>query len=601
MVIKRGAKFFAIIFVLLIVFTFILSLSFFVSAVNDLMSLQGNVKQNGLNLASGNLTVVIFDAYSAGNIIYNSTGEFNNSINDGKYDVLLGNSTNELSLEYGKFYFIEMYVNNEKFSFNGSTRQIFQSSVGNISISELISNENIVFRNNSVTFTNGQNVSTGVGGWFKGLFNWIIGSSSANYLSFNGSTLDLTTNVTQWLYNQTYSGSTYNATYALWAYNQTIPALIISNVSLDILINSSISINGNGTYIKLGAINSTKISYKNVTDIPTCSGNSMLFFDGASLSCKAVSTFNETYSIWAYNQTYSGSTYNATYALWAYNQTQPFTDWLSTFLYNYNQTTPAITDINSRYWNRTQTYNNTQIDAFGYVSSTVGNATYRLRSDTINQNNVSDFFNNVVTSAIGNNTYAGIVWNYNQTIASNIFNQQLNTTSNATFYNITVSNEITINGVKVSTWLFNQSNIQYNFNQSAIQYNFNQPAIAYNFNQSNILYNYNQSIQNLNFSFGQNLTAYSCSGTDKVTGIGGNGTMICGTDSTADTNSISNLSLSSIPNTTFSTIGNNTYIKLGNAITNDSNANLTSLNVTGRFNANKTLYVTTAGNVGIGT
>jgi len=351
------------------------------------------------------------------------------------------------------------------------------------------------------------------------LFNWIIGSSSTNYLSFNGSTLDLTTNVTQWLYNQTYSGSTYNATYALWAYNQTIPALIISNVSLDILINSSISINGNGTYIKLGAINSTKISYKNVTDIPTCSGNSMLFFDGASLSCKSVSTFNETYSIWAYNQTYSGSTYNSTYDLyaynqttgaindinnrywnrtqtynstqidafgyvsstignttyrlksdtinqnnvsdffnnlvtstignntyagivWNYNQTQPFTDWLSTFLYNYNQTTPAITDINSRYWNRTQTYNNTQIDAFGYVSSTVGNATYRLRSDTINQNNVSDFFNNVVTSAIGNNTYAGIVWNYNQTIASNIFNQQLNTTSNATFYNITVSNEI---------------------------------------------------------------------------------------------------------------------------------------------------------------
>lgn len=31
--------------------------------------------------------------------------------------------------------------------------------------------------------------------------------------------------------------------------------------------------------------------------------------------------------------------------------------------WGYNQTTPAITDINSRFWNRTQTYNRTEIDA----------------------------------------------------------------------------------------------------------------------------------------------------------------------------------------------------------------------------------------------
>src|SRR3989304_6861641 len=88
---------------------------------------------------------------------------------------------------------------------------------------------------------------------------------------------------------------------------------------------------------------------------------------------------------------------------------------------------------------------------------------------------------------------------------------------------------------------YNQTNLTWAFNQSNIQYNFNQSNIQFNFNQSNILYNYNQSIQNLNFTFGQNLTAYTCGGTDKVTGIRGNGTMICGADAGGtDTNSISN-------------------------------------------------------------
>ena len=60
-------------------------------ALNDLMALQGNVKQNGIDLASGNLTVVIYDAYSGGNLVYNSTNDFLSNISNVKYDVLLGN------------------------------------------------------------------------------------------------------------------------------------------------------------------------------------------------------------------------------------------------------------------------------------------------------------------------------------------------------------------------------------------------------------------------------------------------------------------------------------------------------------------------------
>ena len=183
---------------------------------------------------------------------------------------MLGNKSQKMNLEYGKKYFMEVYINTERLNFtNNSQRQIFQSSVGNVSS---------VYINwtTSINMPAGQNVSTGLGGWFKGLFNWVIGSSSQNYLSFNGSTLELTENVTKWLYNQTSIGGTYNATYALYAYNQTYSGSTY-----------------NATY-NLWAYNQTTVS---------------------------TSTYNETYNLYAYNQTYSGGTYNATYALYAYNQT----------------------------------------------------------------------------------------------------------------------------------------------------------------------------------------------------------------------------------------------------------------------------------------
>ena len=191
----------------LLLFIIVLS-SYFVSAVDDLIAFQGNVQQGGVNINDGNLSVVIFNAYSGGNIIYNSTTDFNGVINSGKYDVMLGNGSNDLSLEYGKLYYIEMFVNGEKFTFNGSTRQVFQSSigqinnsyinnqninsshlaysinitnatgylssnlVGNITFSQITGGENVVYSNDSATFAAGKNVTTQGGGWFKGMFNW---------------------------------------------------------------------------------------------------------------------------------------------------------------------------------------------------------------------------------------------------------------------------------------------------------------------------------------------------------------------------------------------------------------------------------------------
>jgi len=201
---------------IVIIFAIIL-FSNFTLAIDDLFSIQGNVQQAGVNLASGNLTVTIYDAFSGGNMIYNTSGTYNNTIVNGKYDVVLGNSSVNLSLEYGKVYYMEIYINNEKITFqDGATRQIFQSSVGNISFEDIDFSSKMVLNNQSSSFDAGQNLTTSGNGWFKGLFNWVVNSSWGSYLYFNGSDLSLSDYA-----NATWT-STYNATYAPFAYNQTI-------------------------------------------------------------------------------------------------------------------------------------------------------------------------------------------------------------------------------------------------------------------------------------------------------------------------------------------------------------------------------------------
>ncbi|MFA5992527.1 MAG: hypothetical protein WC796_02360 [Candidatus Pacearchaeota archaeon] len=228
--------------------------SSFVSVfAEDFVALQGNVLQNGINLDKGNLTVYVYDDYSAGNLVYNSSGDFVNAIVNGKYDVMLGNKTQKMNLEYGKKYFMEIYINTERLNFtNNSQRQIFQSSVGNVS-------SLYINWTTSINMPPGQNVSTGLGGWFKGLFNWAIGTNSQDYLSFNGSTLDLSDNVTRWLYNQTTAGGTFNVTYQG----------IVNNASYLTTYNStyaSYESTYNSSYVPYsGATGNVNLGYNNLT------------------------------------------------------------------------------------------------------------------------------------------------------------------------------------------------------------------------------------------------------------------------------------------------------------------------------------------------
>mgnify|MGYP001562628384 CR=1 FL=1 len=108
--------------------------------------------------------------------------------------------------------------------------------------------------------------------------------------------------------------------------------------------------------------------------------------------------------------------------------------------WNYNQTEAAIADINSRFYNRTQ------IDLFNNSWTTTFNSTY---ANVLNQQCPSG---QVVNGTLSNGTFTCVADG-----GGNPFNQVLNTTSNVTFNNITVIQDITISGIRVLQWLYNQT------------------------------------------------------------------------------------------------------------------------------------------------
>ncbi|MBI2628502.1 hypothetical protein HYW74_00270 [Candidatus Pacearchaeota archaeon] len=81
-----------------------------------------------------------------------------------------------------------------------------------------------------------------------------------------------------------------------WLYNQTTPANTFTTSQG--YITSAV---GNSTYIKLGATDSVRIKYQNITNIPTCTANQRLTFDGTTLSCSDIGA--SASSPWSYNAT----------------------------------------------------------------------------------------------------------------------------------------------------------------------------------------------------------------------------------------------------------------------------------------------------------
>jgi hypothetical protein len=154
--------------------------------------------------------------------------------------------------------------------------------------------------------------------------------------------------------------STYNATYDLWAYNQTTPANAYADAQ-DVIFNDSMK-----DYVD------TQIS-------GISEGNS------------------------SFNQSLTDTLYAN--IQWGYNMTTPFTDWLSTFAYNYNQTAPAMDYADSQdviFNDSMKDYVDAQISGVEGDNSSwnesYADTKYISQGDEANLNvNSSDYWNNLGT------------------------------------------------------------------------------------------------------------------------------------------------------------------------------------------------------------
>ncbi len=129
----------------IIPFLIFMTLTIAVSA-QDYLALQGSAAGTGPGIGAGtgqgNITVEIWGAATGGSLLYNSSSDFRSALNNSRYDILLGNSSQPLSLNFSNTYYMELYINERELDFNGTERQVFQSSVGNITVTTPIKTTN---------------------------------------------------------------------------------------------------------------------------------------------------------------------------------------------------------------------------------------------------------------------------------------------------------------------------------------------------------------------------------------------------------------------------------------------------------------------------
>ena len=111
-------------------FTLLISLFFILvsssNAITDIMGIQMTFENSSI---SGDVNISIYDSASGGTLLYEEI--LIDNISKGEVDAMLG-VNQDLNLEYGKDYFIEIIANGTDLDFNGADRQQFQSNIGNI-------------------------------------------------------------------------------------------------------------------------------------------------------------------------------------------------------------------------------------------------------------------------------------------------------------------------------------------------------------------------------------------------------------------------------------------------------------------------------------
>lgn len=214
----------------------------------------------------------------------------------------------------------------------------------------------------------------------------INGSVSGDvYLYLNLTKLDTRYAGSQWGYNETYSGSTFNATYNLWAYNTTTGAKTYTDAQ--IVANSTYSYNH--TTQVLTILNST-----------ICPGGTIVngVYSNGTWRCVADQTgssfYNSTYHTYATNQTNatlialsSVTCGTNTYQSGIYINGTP----ICTIFFNY--TTPAITYIDSI---------NASYNKWWY-NFTDGAKTYTDQQITLNHSSITTTYQVAGTQSTTNN------------------------------------------------------------------------------------------------------------------------------------------------------------------------------------------------------
>lgn len=229
-------------------------------------------------------------------------------------------------------------------------------------------------------------------------------------------------------------------------------------------LNSNYSLYSNSTTYFGGNLSSQYVLYDSIPFCPQ--GLYLTKIDGIGWFCDELiipssghfnSTYHSTSLEWNGNKSVllglvnNGSylsTFNSTYNQWAYNMTTPFINWLSTFLYNYNQTTPAISYTDNKISgldNSTivregtslclnQVVQNVTINESGIFTQCIPitsngdgsfNSTYDITTKDVNANRSLWFstynssyeskFNSTYDSHITNLTLHNNTFNYNQT------------------------------------------------------------------------------------------------------------------------------------------------------------------------------------------
>ncbi len=317
-------------------------------------------KVAGELLASGNLTVEIYDSLTDGNLVYNET--FENAIVNGSWNVMLGeNASNPLALEYGKVYYRDYSINGEDVSFTNLTgdavgRQFFYSPLGDVGSDDLADSAVT-----SPKLEQSINLSNATGYLWDNLFGIPL----------------------------TFPSSTDKAADGFYLYNDT-STIYLNESQLNLTINSEASAYNDTGYVDNQLLNyyaKTEVYNRTESDDRYVENETdpVFLIENLSLWTEALNKFNSTYDAYAYNQTSPAIAYvnsqdyvpsaelNRTYLLIGENETGGSVGWGNVVFMNdtFLNDTYLLLDENASIWTA----------IFNRLTSAELNASYLLKGE----------------------------------------------------------------------------------------------------------------------------------------------------------------------------------------------------------------------------